>query len=103
MIMAFLIMYVFKILYFQSHTEYELHALTTRETPGALTWIFLHWPLSYFLIWIGVSFKILVNAVDTYQRHTKQVPTYNFLPAAIAMPGTIVLMWMVRTSHKTFL
>lgn len=102
-IFAFLIMYFFKEIYFGSSCNLELHALNTRESPGSITWIFLHWPLTYALLGVGVAFKIIVVGLDDYEQFGKPIPKSYMTPMAITIPLSIGIMWMTRAAHQAFL
>eukprot|EP00494_Astrolonche_serrata_P032357 UN32626 len=68
-IAAFVVMYLLYDMYFRSHCHEETyHALTQDKSPGSVAWVALHLLLSYFLLCVGVGYKLLVSSLIS--KHT---------------------------------
>jgi len=59
--LSFTLMYILKDLYFNTDAPFKLHALTKSDMPGACVWIFLHLPICWCILFIGVSFKLIFS------------------------------------------
>ena len=70
-IIAFLTMYVVKLIYFASHSEEPVcHALAEGNIPGSVMWCFMHMPAAYFLTCCGLGYKMILPYVrdDTVEK-----------------------------------
>merc|ERR1719300_1459711 len=97
-LLAFLTMYVFKTIYFDSHSEEpSMHALAERHIPGAVMWAFLHLPASFFLLGCGVGYKMLTS----YARESYVEPI-NRYTLGVSITGALWSIYMIRASHAKF-
>jgi len=62
--LAFTIMYILKDLYLNSDAPVQLHALNKRALPNPCIWVFLHFPLSYCILTVGVGFMLVMSELD---------------------------------------
>lgn len=96
--LAFGIMFFLKNLYFGSNAEEHYHALNEPGIPGSCLWVFLHFPLTFFLLGCGVGFKLLFTQVK------KNELDKNFgAMLGLSLAGSILTMLLIRTAHKKFI
>jgi len=95
---AFVTMYVFKEIYFDSHSETpQMHALAEGAIPGAVLWAFLHMPAAFFLLGCGVGYKMLFPyAGESY------VEPINRYTLGISIMGSLVSVYLIRAGHTKF-
>jgi len=87
-----------KEIYFQSHSEEpEMHALSEGNMPGSVCWALMHGPAAYFLLTMGVGFKMILGyakepVVDPVSRYT----------LGFSILGVIYSFIIIRSSHNKF-
>jgi len=96
--LSFSIMYVVKDIYFQSTAEEEDHALMEDSMPGSCSWVFLHFPLTYFLLTAGVGFKLMFTQLGEDDLEKKYAGILGF-----SLSLVILTMLVIRTAHKKFI
>jgi len=97
-IIAFLTMYVVKLIYFASHSEEPVcHALAEGNIPGSVMWCFMHMPAAYFLTCCGLGYKMILPYVrdDTVEKMAR-------LTLGFSLAGVLVCFLIIRASHNKF-
>lgn len=94
-LLSFTIMYIVKDVYFNSDAPANLHALTKTELPSACLWVFLHFPLSYCILTVGVGFMLIVADIKTdLQEHG--------LILCIPLSVALLIIDLLRLTHTGF-
>jgi len=111
---CFLVVFLIYDQYAKSHVKDEYHALAQEKSPGALAWMFLHLPLCFSVIVMGVGFKLAVSelqdnsdsdalsrvyGVDCHEEECFRNSSYLTL---FFMPISIGLVWLLRCCHAAF-
>lgn len=93
-ILSFVIMYTLKDQYFNTDAPEKVHALTKSDFPGSCMWVFLHFPLCYILLVLGVGFKLMFKEFSGVTHETWK---YMLLwPLA----GSLIVMDMIPLTHR---
>merc|ERR1719471_2188329 len=93
-----MIMFHMKNIYFWSNVELEAgHALIESNSPGSCMWVVAHACLGYFLMMIGVSFKIFFDDLNGngYHKTYAELMVWSFV-------GSLFCMNVIRASHAAF-
>jgi len=93
--LAFTIMYIVKDLYLNSDAPVRLHALNKRALPNACVWVFLHFPLSYCVLTVGVGFMLVMSDVDG-EKHR-----YGLI-VCVPLFVCMLIIDLLRTTHTDF-
>jgi len=96
--LGLMIMFHMKNIYFWSNVDIDNgHALTEMNSPGACFWVVMHAILGYFLMIIGVSFKVFFDDLNSNGFHLKyaELMTWSFFCGLWSMT-------IIRSSHAAF-
>ena len=67
---SFVIVYIVQQMYFDTYAKHSQHALHCIFKPGSVAWVFVHLPLSYFMVCIGM-FECVLHIVFFVQTCAK--------------------------------
>lgn len=94
---AFLTMYLILLVYVRSDAHPETHALAEGQFCGSILWVMLHGLAAYFLLGMGVGYKMILPYADLdtigwVERYT----------VCYSLAGVLVCMMFIRAAHKYF-
>jgi len=97
-ILSFVIMYVLKDQYFNTDAPEKVHALTKSEFPGSCMWVFLHFPLCYLLLLLGVGFKLMFKEFSGGEDEHKTWKYMLLWPLA----GSLIVIDLIPLTHRYY-
>jgi len=93
--LAFTIMYIIKDLYLNSDAPVQLHALNKSALPYPCVWVFLHFPLSYCILTVGVGFMLVMSDVDGESHR------YGLI-VCVPLFASMLIIDLLRATHSDF-
>lgn len=98
MLIAFTTMYFIQQMYVESDCDNPKdHALSEGKIPGSITWVLMHGVCAYFLLCMGVGYKMILPHAD--EHHIGELERFTLCYSLFGVLGSLLV---IRAAHEKF-